>query len=57
MLVDVEHWTEKLPAWPLLQALGRDRAMGTRIHCVDTVDEAIDVITGLSKVDLSGKLR
>ncbi|HIT73973.1 MAG TPA: LOG family protein [Candidatus Avipropionibacterium avicola] len=46
VLVDTEHWTRRLPVWPLLQALGQDRAMGERIHCVDTVDQALAVLTG-----------
>ena len=40
VLVGVDHWTRRLPAWPLLEALGRDRAMGTRLHLVDSLDEA-----------------
>lgn len=46
VLVGVEHWTRRLPAWPLLEALGRDRAMGTRLHLVDTMDEAAAVLLG-----------
>lgn len=45
VLVDTDHWTHHLPVWPLLQALGRDRAMGERIHCVDTVDAAVEILT------------
>ncbi|MGR8007979.1 LOG family protein [Streptomyces hypolithicus] len=40
VLVDRTHWTERLPAWPLLQALAKDRAMETRIALVDSVEEA-----------------
>ncbi|MBD8869055.1 LOG family protein [Nocardioides donggukensis] len=40
VLVGVEHWTRTLPAWPLLEALARDRVMEPRIHLVDTVEEA-----------------
>lgn len=40
VLVDRAHWTEHLPVYPLLQALGRDRAMADAVHLVDTVDEA-----------------
>lgn len=46
VLVGVEHWTQRIPAWPLLQALGRDRAMGGHIHLVDSVEEAWQVIDG-----------
>ncbi|MFD7220306.1 LOG family protein [Streptomyces sp. NPDC059892] len=40
VLVDRAHWTERLPAWPLLTALARERRMESRIALVDTVDEA-----------------
>ncbi|MDN5725502.1 MAG: LOG family protein [Propionibacteriales bacterium] len=40
VLVGRRHWTETLPAWPLLQSLGAGRTMGTRIHLVDEVSEA-----------------
>ena len=46
VLVGVEHWTRRLPAWPLLEALGRDRAMGTRLFLVDRVEEATEVLLG-----------
>ncbi|MFJ5805393.1 LOG family protein [Streptomyces sp. NPDC093093] len=39
VLVDRAHWTEHLPAWPLLQALARGRSMESRIALVDSVDE------------------
>ena len=28
VFVGVEHWTSKLPVWPLISALGQDRTMG-----------------------------
>ncbi|WP_425828969.1 LOG family protein [Streptomyces fractus] len=40
VLVDRAHWTERLPTWPLLQALARERSMEDRIALVDTVEEA-----------------
>lgn len=46
VLVGREHWTSRLPAWPLLQALGSGRTMATRLHLVDTVDEALAVLLG-----------
>jgi predicted Rossmann-fold nucleotide-binding protein len=39
VLVDREHWTSELPAWPLLSALARDHAMAWRIALVDSVAE------------------
>lgn len=40
VLVDRAHWTERLPAWPLLQALARGRGMESRIALVDRIEEA-----------------
>lgn len=40
VLVGRTYWTETLPAWPLLKALARGRAMEAHVHLVDTVDEA-----------------
>ncbi|WP_122818857.1 LOG family protein [Nocardioides pantholopis] len=47
ILVGVEHWTRTLPAWPLLQALARGRAIEEHVHLVDTVEEAA-VLVGRS---------
>ncbi|MFF3452370.1 LOG family protein [Streptomyces sp. NPDC002667] len=40
VLVDRVHWTERFPAWELLRALARERAMESRIALVDGVDDA-----------------
>jgi predicted Rossmann-fold nucleotide-binding protein len=40
VLVDEAHWTERLPAWPLLRALARGRSMEARITLVDRIDDA-----------------
>jgi predicted Rossmann-fold nucleotide-binding protein len=40
VLVGRTYWTEQLPAWPLLESLARGRPMESRIHLVDTVDDA-----------------
>lgn len=40
VLVDRAHWTEKLPAWPLLKSLARERSMESRIALVDRIEEA-----------------
>lgn len=50
ILVDRDHWTRRLPAWPLLQALARERAMESRIVLVDTVDEAAAALARLTDV-------
>lgn len=44
VLVDVEQWTTRLPAWSLLTALGRGRVMGDRLHLVDSVDDVIGIL-------------
>ncbi|MFJ9178654.1 LOG family protein [Streptomyces sp. NPDC102360] len=49
VLVDRAHWTERLPTWPLLQALARERSMEDRIALVDTVEEAGEAIERLGQ--------
>ncbi|MFD7965970.1 LOG family protein [Streptomyces zaomyceticus] len=49
VLVDRAHWTERLPAWPLLEALAEDRPMAARIELVDSIDEAPDALARLTK--------
>jgi predicted Rossmann-fold nucleotide-binding protein len=44
VLVGARYWTQELPLWPLLQALGRGRPMESRVHLVDTVDEAAALV-------------
>ncbi|MFJ2560928.1 MULTISPECIES: LOG family protein [unclassified Streptomyces] len=48
VLVDRAHWTERLPTWPLLQALAKERPMEARIALVDSVDEAPAALARLS---------
>jgi hypothetical protein len=45
VLVGRRYWTETLPAWPLLRELARGRPMETRIHLVDDVDEAVELLS------------
>ncbi|MEU5247170.1 LOG family protein [Streptomyces asoensis] len=47
VLVDREHWTRRLPAWPLLQSLARERAMESRIALVDRIEEAPEALKRL----------
>ena len=44
VLVDIEHWTTTLPAWPLLESLGRDKQMGTALFLAQDVDEAAELL-------------
>ncbi|MEU6891266.1 Rossmann fold nucleotide-binding protein [Streptomyces sp. NPDC046557] len=48
VLVDRTHWTERLPAWPLLRALARDRGMESRIALVESVTEVPAALTAMS---------
>ncbi|MET9374122.1 LOG family protein [Streptomyces sp. NPDC002992] len=47
VLVNRAHWTERLPAWPLLRALAADRPMAARIALVDSVAEAPEALRRL----------
>ncbi len=44
VLVDEAHWTRRLPAWPLLEALAKDRAMAARITLVDRIEDAPEAL-------------
>ena len=44
VLVGRGYWTETLPAWPLLRGLARGRPMEDRVHLVDTVEEAAELL-------------
>jgi predicted Rossmann-fold nucleotide-binding protein len=46
VLVGVEHWTQRLPAWPLLTALATERAMADRVALVDSVEDAATWLAG-----------
>jgi predicted Rossmann-fold nucleotide-binding protein len=49
VLVGRAHWTEEVPAWPLLRTLAAGRPMESRIALVDTVDEAAEALARLSR--------
>ena len=51
VLVGARHWTETIPAWQALTAMGRDRAMGRAIHLVDTVEEAAEIVLPSSRLE------
>ncbi|WP_338751360.1 LOG family protein [Janibacter alittae] len=44
VLVGREHWTQEVPVWPALQALGAERPLGDALHLVDSTDEAAGLI-------------
>ncbi|MEW2257056.1 LOG family protein [Streptomyces sp. NPDC047869] len=47
VLVDEEHWTRRLPAWPLLRSLAGGRAMESRISLVDRIEQAPEALKRL----------
>ncbi|MFF3616429.1 LOG family protein [Streptomyces sp. NPDC002580] len=49
VLVDRAHWTERYPAWPLLESLARERPMEARIALVDRVDDAPEALKHLGR--------
>ncbi|MEV6998236.1 LOG family protein [Streptomyces sp. NPDC093982] len=49
VLVNEAHWTQKLPTWPLLQALARDRSMESRIALVDRIEQAPQALKRISE--------
>ncbi|MEJ8671333.1 LOG family protein [Streptomyces sp. NBC_01614] len=49
VLVNKAHWTQKLPTWPLLQALARDRSMESRIALVDRIEQAPQALKRLGE--------
>ncbi len=54
VLVGLDYWTHTYPAWPLLERLGRDRAMARAIRCVDTVAEAAELLAGPEPATVTG---
>jgi predicted Rossmann-fold nucleotide-binding protein len=44
VLVGAEYWTEELPVWPLLRSLAKGHRMESRVHLVDTVEEAAALV-------------
>ncbi|USQ83755.1 LOG family protein [Streptomyces phaeoluteigriseus] len=47
VLVNRAHWTERLPAWPLLRKLAGGRSMEDRIALVDRIEEAPEALKRL----------
>ncbi|MFE7122051.1 LOG family protein, partial [Streptomyces sp. NPDC057654] len=57
VLVDRDHWTRRLPAWPLLEALAEGRAMAGRVALVDSADEAPEALVRLRAAAPAGRSR
>lgn len=45
ILVGERYWNDVVPVWPLLTALGDGRDMQKQLHLVDSVSEAVSVLT------------
>ncbi len=45
VLVGADYWTREVPAWPLLSRLAASRPMARAVHLVDTVDDAVALVT------------
>lgn len=48
VLIGKDYWTKDLPAWPLLQALAKERVMEQKIALVDTAEEAMAFIESMT---------
>ncbi len=44
VLVGTRHWTEELPAWPLLEALAGGREMAEGVHLVDDLASVLPLL-------------
>lgn len=44
VLVDVAYWTRTVPAWPLLEALARERRMAPMVHLVDDIADVPELL-------------
>jgi len=48
IMLGVEHWTETLPVWPLLEAMSKDRPWGELVGLCDRADEVLARIAASS---------
>jgi len=44
VLLGSDYWSAQLPAWQLLDVLGRDRALGPRVHLVDDPADVLPLL-------------
>jgi predicted Rossmann-fold nucleotide-binding protein len=44
VLLGVDHWSAQLPAWQLLDVLGRGRPLGPRVHLVDDPADVLPLL-------------
>jgi predicted Rossmann-fold nucleotide-binding protein len=48
VLVGERHWQRELPVWELMQRLAEGRPMAEQLFCVDTVEQAVEVLAARS---------
>ena len=48
VLVGQEYWSETVPVWAAVRALGQERGMGAVTHLVETAEEAAEIVLGLA---------
>jgi predicted Rossmann-fold nucleotide-binding protein len=46
VLVGRTHWTETLPAWPLVRRMASERGFADSVHLVDSWDDVTAVLSG-----------
>jgi hypothetical protein len=46
VLVGRRQWTDRLPVWPLLEKLAKDRLMERQVYLVDHVSEVVPLLGG-----------
>jgi predicted Rossmann-fold nucleotide-binding protein len=44
VLIGQEYWSQTVPVWAAVQALGRERGMGSVVHLVETAEEAAGLV-------------
>jgi predicted Rossmann-fold nucleotide-binding protein len=50
ILVGQEYWSETVPIWPAVRALGQERGMASVTHLVETADEAADLVLAWTRI-------
>lgn len=46
VLVGVEHWTQRVPAWQAVEALAKGRELAGAVHLVDDLESAAAIVAG-----------
>ena len=54
VLVGQEYWSETVPVWAAVRALGQERGMGSVTHLVETAEEAAQIVLALTPGRVEG---